>query len=265
MATFPSGIYSHTTLYDNVDDVLASHPNTLGGEINALETKVGVTSSSVATTIDYFLKHASGAYRTHKHDGTSDDGDNIPDTSLNQITTASKVSGTALTLLANIPAGAGDIPSANLPLTIDEVRTFTSVPVLPASDPTTDNEASRRKFITDKFDTTTGHDHDGTDSKKLGASGISAVLGAWVDKSSSYGAQQAATDGFVLARGTIPNGAYIGGYSDANSNPTTSRTYFVGNPSQFVVSITMPVKKGDYWKITTDGNVDFCYWIPLGS
>jgi hypothetical protein len=114
MATFPSGIYSHTTLYDNVDDVLASHPNTLGGEINALETKVGVTSSSVATTIDYFLKHASGAYRTHKHDGTSDDGDNIPDTSLNQITTASKVSGTALTLLANIPAGAGDIPSANL-------------------------------------------------------------------------------------------------------------------------------------------------------
>lgn len=37
----------------------------------------------------------------------------IVDTMLAQITTASKVSGTALTGLASIPAGAGDIPTAN--------------------------------------------------------------------------------------------------------------------------------------------------------
>lgn len=39
----------------------------------------------------------------------------IADTKLAQITTASKVSGAAITLLTNLPAGAGVIPSANLP------------------------------------------------------------------------------------------------------------------------------------------------------
>lgn len=39
----------------------------------------------------------------------------IVDTKLAQITTASKVSGTAITGLASLPAGAGVIPSANLP------------------------------------------------------------------------------------------------------------------------------------------------------
>lgn len=39
----------------------------------------------------------------------------IADTKLAQITTASKVSGAALTSLSSIPSGAGTIPSANLP------------------------------------------------------------------------------------------------------------------------------------------------------
>jgi hypothetical protein len=39
----------------------------------------------------------------------------IPDSNLSQITTASKVSGAALTSLANIPSGAGVIPAVNLP------------------------------------------------------------------------------------------------------------------------------------------------------
>lgn len=100
---------------DNIDDVLAAHANDRGDAIEVLETKVGVNSSAVTASIDYFLKHASGAYRTHIHDGTSDDGANIPDTSLSQITTASKVSGAAITALANLPSGAGEIPVANIP------------------------------------------------------------------------------------------------------------------------------------------------------
>lgn len=39
----------------------------------------------------------------------------ITDSNLNQITTASKVSGTAITGLASLPSGAGIIPTANLP------------------------------------------------------------------------------------------------------------------------------------------------------
>src|SRR3990167_3467452 len=39
----------------------------------------------------------------------------IVDTKLNQITTASKVSGAALTALASVPSAAGLLPIANLP------------------------------------------------------------------------------------------------------------------------------------------------------
>jgi hypothetical protein len=46
-------------------------------------------------------------------------GAGIVDTKLAQITTASKVSGAAITLLTSLPAGAGEIPLANLP-SIDE-------------------------------------------------------------------------------------------------------------------------------------------------
>lgn len=49
----------------------------------------------------------------------------IVDTKLAQITTASKVSGAALTLLANTPAGAGVIPSANIPAPVVVVRSGT--------------------------------------------------------------------------------------------------------------------------------------------
>ena len=87
----------------------------------------------------------------------------IADYKLAQITTASKVSGAALTLLANIPFGAGDIPSVNLDgngvvLTGDQtvagVKTFSSIPVLPASDPTTENQVSRKAYTDGKISKT---------------------------------------------------------------------------------------------------------------
>jgi hypothetical protein len=75
---YPGALDSYTTLVDNVDDVLAAHANDRGDAIEALEAKIGINSSALNTTIDYFLKHASGAYRTHIHDGSSDDGAKIP-------------------------------------------------------------------------------------------------------------------------------------------------------------------------------------------
>lgn len=73
-SNFSGGLDTYVVLVDNEDFVLAAHANDRGDAIEAIEIKVGVDVSAVATTIDYFLKHASGAYRTHKHDGTSDDG-----------------------------------------------------------------------------------------------------------------------------------------------------------------------------------------------
>ena len=89
MATnFPTSLDSYTTKIDNTDDVLAAHVNDLQSAVSALETKMGVTSSAVNTTLDYFLKHASGAYRTHTHDGSSDDGAKLPMSSLSEVSIA---------------------------------------------------------------------------------------------------------------------------------------------------------------------------------
>lgn len=61
---------------------------------------------------------------------------------------------------ANVVHNSGDEEIAG-------VKTFTSIPVLPASDATTANQAIRKQQIDDKFNASTGHDHDGSDSKKV--------------------------------------------------------------------------------------------------
>lgn len=85
----------------------------------------------------------------------------IVDSKLSQITTASKVSGAALTSLSSVPAGAGDIPSANMSTnacvltgaqTVAGVKTFSDKPVLPATTPT-GNEATSATYVDGKFTT----------------------------------------------------------------------------------------------------------------
>jgi len=94
--SFPTTILSWTTLTDNEDDVLAQHPNTLASEIIGTQTKVGIDNSSDTTSIDYFLKNSSGAYRTHTHDGSSDDGANIPINNITEFNTSSLANGQIL-------------------------------------------------------------------------------------------------------------------------------------------------------------------------
>lgn len=64
---FPSTLDSFTAKVDNVDDVMADHVNKLQDAVLALETKVGVTSSGVTSTLDYLLKNSSSVDPGHKH------------------------------------------------------------------------------------------------------------------------------------------------------------------------------------------------------
>jgi hypothetical protein len=58
MATsFPTALDSYTTLVDNVDGIVAAHPNDRGDAIEALQAKVGIDSSAVTTSHDYQLRH----------------------------------------------------------------------------------------------------------------------------------------------------------------------------------------------------------------
>jgi len=95
-------------------------------------------------------------------------------------------------------------------------------------------------------------------------------LRAWVDKSSSYAAQQATTDGLVIGY-LVPYDSTSAAdfYTDSTSNPTTIRqklTNIIGNVD--AVNFCMPVRKSDYWKMVVTGSAyttTVIYWIPLGA
>jgi uncharacterized protein YcfJ len=142
-------------------------------------------------------------------------------------------------------------------LSIAGVKTFTTSPVVP--DATTSAQAASYKNITDliaaQTNTTTGHDHDGTDSKTISGN----QFGAWATKTVNT-VYQAATDGFAMA----VNSRVIYGYTDSNAAPTTVRAWCENNT--YAGFIIMPVKKNDYWKIGNyQGTAPTIYWIPLGS
>lgn len=93
----------------------------------------------------------------------------------------------------------------------------------------------------------------------------STGFGSWVTKSANT-VYRAETDGIVVAY-TTQGGDMItmNGYTDSNNPPVTLRqkgayTSSIGETG----CITMPVKKGDYWKVSADHG-PVVYWIPIGS
>lgn len=71
---YPTAFDTYTTKVDLVDDVMAAHVNDMQDAIEALQAKLGIDNSAVATSFDYFWKHAAGRYRIHRHDAGVDDG-----------------------------------------------------------------------------------------------------------------------------------------------------------------------------------------------
>jgi hypothetical protein len=91
------------------------------------------------------------------------------------------------------------------------------------------------------------------------------ALGAWVDKSSNYGNQQATTDGFVVGYFRASGTADITGYTDSNNPTTTTRQAQTFTTGQYG-NLMFPVKKNDYWKVTVSStDINTVYWIPLSQ
>ena len=86
-------------------------------------------------------------------------------------------------------------------------------------------------------------------------------FGAWASKISNT-SYLAASDGFAIGY-TASKQSWLKGYTDSSSPPTTVR---VGNRSGegITAGITLPVKKGDYWKITSVGTTTV-FWLPIGA
>lgn len=106
----------------------------------------------------------------------------------------------------------------------------------------------------------------------LDVHGTVKVFGAWDNLTYTRDvAYQATTDGTVHASfRTNGSGVAIIGKTDSATSPTTTRVVeSVPNLGDIAwVSITMSVKKGDYWIVTDEGtNVgeEIINWIPLGQ
>lgn len=56
-SSYPTSLDSFATLVDNVDGIVAAHPNDRGDAIENLQAKVGINSSAVTTSHDYLLTH----------------------------------------------------------------------------------------------------------------------------------------------------------------------------------------------------------------
>ena len=89
-------------------------------------------------------------------------------------------------------------------------------------------------------------------------------LGAWQSKDVNT-VYYTNTDGFVVAFGySSATFICVSGLTDSSNPPSTIRAVDDGYGVNRHASIAMPVRKGDYWKVTGGSNV-IIYWIPLGN
>ena len=116
------------------------------------------------------------------------------------------------------------------------------------------------------------------DGAKLDTLAVQVGFGAWssLGLDTVYGTDK---DGFVCAAFTSiaqDRACYVTGYTDGSNPPTTARasagaTSVAGVDCAQLNSFTMPVKKGEFFKVAftniTGGGAYtlVIYWIPLGS
>jgi hypothetical protein len=89
-------------------------------------------------------------------------------------------------------------------------------------------------------------------------------FGAWEGKTAGT-VYQASSDGFVVAMADGPSGSgYIEGYTDSSASPSTKVMWSSDQWSGQKGGVTFPVRKNDYWKVTTSFWATV-YWVPAAS
>lgn len=98
--------------------------------------------------------------------------------------------------------------------------------------------------------------------------GIEAMqFGSWDTSVAVDTTYQAATDGIVTCV-TATSGSNLEARTGSSNPPTLliGRIDRSTDSLQDFGSITMPVRKGDYWRVDrTHGSTGGCHWLPLGN
>lgn len=216
--------------------------------MNSSSTKTFTLPAVVAGYV-YFLKNIGSANVTISPNGS----DTVEDTTLKTneaVILVGDASATRwrvlnLTDLSDLVALTGN-------QTVAGIKTFSSIPVLPASSPSADNEATRKKYVDD-----------------LIAAIPSPVYFGTVASKSAGTSYLAATDGIVSGYCTCGGGGLdIAGYTDASNPPTTQKSHCqfgAGSPSN-AHTFSFFVKKNNYYKVVNSaGTLNNYEFIPLGT
>ena len=126
--SFPSTL---TGAIDGVTEIEAAH-------LNNLEAKVGVDSSIDPSSLDYKLRNASSIDPGHKHTAGAFSGGFDGDVFFRD---------PADHLWKPVGPDSASLVAKTGAQTIAGVKTFSSIPILPASDPLAANEATRKTYV----------------------------------------------------------------------------------------------------------------------
>jgi hypothetical protein len=142
-----------------------------------------------------------------------------------------------------------DIVKTSADQSIAGVKTFTSIPVLPASDPATDNQVSRKAFVDGKFNISTGHTHDGTNSKKALQTNIDTTGGSngQVFKANGIGGGFFVDD--INTSNVIFQWSGMPYYENLGGGEVTGFAYSINlNPEDAEVKYAYIASKSNNWK-----------------
>lgn len=261
-ASFPNAKKTFSAVVNGVTKLVAALFNAGYDEIEAMQTFIGPTGGGAQayseSLTNMLLNYRRGCAVEYKGDA-----DLYVRSGELMITDASgnrrlrrNTSDTTVTW-ANIDTGS-EANSTRYYVYAVADASATTFTVLISTNATTPTGATFYRLLGSFYNNSSGNITDAANHS------IDKKLGTWIDKSSDYGAQQASSDGFVVASSNSSGDtSTMTFYTDANADPTTVRGIANASTSTYLGTIMCPVKKGDYWKLVVADATVAVYWIPL--
>jgi len=212
--------------------------NDRGDAIEALEAKMGIDSSAVTSSHDYKLRNLPG------QDGNWDAGSvevRAQTFQSDQTTGTAPFTVASTTVVSNLNADTVDglqgtsIVQTSGDQSVGGIKTFTSIPVLPGSNPTTDNQASRKAYV----------------DTKMALSGDEAVAGIKTFSSFPVTPSSAPTTDYQAA-----NKKYVDDNTPSVAAAAVSAISFSGT-----ISSASPTTIGTATVNSTDGSLIFSFYL----
>jgi len=258
---YPEDAGTITPLVDGTDYMEDDNVNDVVDELEAAKMLIGIpgaAQSHLATILDMLADNYTGG-RCYGEDGTVDEVyvgvfAGIISNAAGSIRKPRRITTVTTLTATDLDTGAMAVGYYYIYATAD-TAIATPVFVFSASDTTPTGYTNYKKI---------GKFYNETISvldilpEKVGSEGDSC-FGEWATKVNDT-VYLAETDGFVVMRSLNINGD-IAGFTDSSNPPTTERAHSDIDSNNVSLNFMMPVRKSDYWKVTSTGTYQV-YWLP---